>query len=663
MCHENCCNAAQDEHQTKNANKGMSPHHHHKHEDEERGFKASLFLIGITILLLSISIWIEHHYKLPLWQMLLIYLIPYLIIGHDTLREAAEGILHGNIFGEELLMTIATLGALGIGFLPGAETEFPEAVFVMLFFQIGELFEHYAEGQSRQSISHLMSIRPDMARVNRNGEWKEVSPQEVATGETILVQPGEKIPLDGTILEGSSSLNTTALTGESLPKDVTQGDNVYSGCINTNGVLCIQTTCTYAESTVSKIIQLVENANECKSHSETFIRRFARVYTPIVVFSALALAFIPPMILSAPFMTSFPTWLYRALVFLVVSCPCALVISVPLTFFGGIGGASRHGILIKGSNIFDALAHVRCVVFDKTGTLTKGKFSVAAIHPDQFDKKELLHLAAHVEHFSTHPIASALLEAFPQESSDGCHINDVREQAGEGIEAIVEGRRVHVGNSRMMDKLGIQWHQCHHPGTIIHVAVDGQYAGHVVISDNIKEGSEEAIRQLKKLGVKRTIMLTGDRCEVANEVAQALGIGEFHAELMPTDKVERMERIRESMTDKEKVAFVGDGINDAPVLKRADVGIAMGGMGSDAAIDAADVVLMDDNPQGVSLAIRIARNTIGIARQNIVFALTVKIGILLLAAFGIGNMGIAVFGDVGVTVLAVLNATRTLKRA
>ena len=636
-------------------------HHHHHHGGEEHGHAWQWGRIGLTILLLVGASVVEHTCALPTWQILLVYLVPYLLVGGGTLREAAEGIAHGDVFNEDFLMAVATLGALGIGFLPGAETEFAEAVAVMLFFQIGELFEHYAEGRSRQSISHLMNIRPDVARVEREGQTLEVAPQEVQVGEVIVVKPGDRVPLDGEVLEGNSSLNTVALTGESLPRDVTVGDEVISGCINMSGVLRICTTRSFGESTVSRIISMVESADECKSHSEAFITRFARVYTPIVVLSALALAILPPLLGTVPFMQTFPTWLYRALVFLVVSCPCALVISIPLTFFGGIGGASRCGILIKGSNCFDALAKVRCVVFDKTGTLTQGHFAVVAVHPDKYDEQQLLHMAAHVEHFSTHPIAAALRDAFPQEATDGCHISEVEEVAGQGVRAQVEGHDVCVGNGKMMESLGVEWHQCHRVGTIIHVVVDGQYAGHIVISDQVKADSAPAIAQLKAQGVSRTVMLTGDREEVAREVAGTLGMDEYHAALLPADKVERMEQLLSGMKEGEKLAFVGDGINDAPVLKRADVGIAMGGMGSDAAIEAADVVLMDDNPTKVALAIRLARRTIGIARQNIVFAIGIKVAILILAAVGIGSMALAVFGDVGVTVLAVFNATRALR--
>ena len=731
--------------------------------------------------------------------MFLVYLVPYLLIGHETLHEAWEGITHGDAFNEHFLMSVATIGALCIGFLPGAETQYPEAVFVMLFFQVGELFEGYAEGKSRDSIAHLMDIRPDVAHVELRNEdvgtpfsflEKDVSPSSVAIGSVIIIRPGEKVPLDGVVIEGTSALNTVALTGESLPRDVNVGDEVISGCVNLSGVLRVRTTKAFGESTVSKIISLVEHAGERKSQSETFITRFARVYTPIVVFLALALAIIPPLcahfsflLPPSSFLDAFPTWLYRALMFLVVSCPCALVISVPLTFFGGIGGASRKGILVKGANYMDVLSKVDTVVFDKTGTLTHGQFAVEAVHsvssdissdisrneeggkrkentltaeldaesfsesfsesasgsasgsaskhisflfpPSSFLENQLLHLAAHVEHFSTHPIGAALRDAFPDEATDGCQVSDVEEIAGHGIRASVrladsdETHIVCVGNTKMMDVVGAHWHDCHHVGTIIHVAIDGEYAGHIVINDQIKSDSAEAIAALKALGVKKTVMLTGDRREVADHVAKTLGLDEYHAELLPADKVRFIDEISRSeecgvssrseecgvrsentstaesssvlsaesssedislhtphsslLEDtppstlhkkrhlENTLAFVGDGINDAPVLARADVGIAMGGLGSDAAIEAADVVLMDDKPSKIALAIRIARRTLGIARQNVVFAIGVKVAVLILAAFGIATMWLAVFADVGVTVLAVLNAMRALR--
>ena len=636
--------------------------HHHHHEHGEGGLKSKLLLIITTIVLLAVAVVVEHNTSIATWQLLLVYLVPYILIGHDTLGEALEGIAKGDVFNEDFLMSVATIGALCIGFLPGAETQFAEAVFVMLFFQVGELFEGYAEGRSRESISHLMDIRPDVANVERDGKVESVKPEDVKVGETIVVRPGEKIPLDGIIIEGATSLNTIALTGESCPREVEEKDEVVSGCINLTGVIRVKTTKTFGESTVSKIIRLVESADEHKSRSESFITRFARVYTPIVVFAALALAFVPPLFSADGFALAFSTWLYRALIFLVVSCPCALVISVPLSFFGGIGAASRRGILIKGSGYMDTLASLGTVVFDKTGTLTHGEFAVEAVHPSSFDEHELLHLAAHVEHFTTHPIGAALRDAFPSEATDGCKIEDVEEIAGRGIRAKVSGRTVCVGNSKMMEDIGLEAHNCHLAGTIIHVAVEGKYAGHIVINDKIKEDSAEAIASLKRLGVEKTVMLTGDREAVGKDVAERLGLDEYHAELLPADKVAHVERLIKETTEGKSLAFVGDGINDAPVLKRADVGIAMGGLGSDAAIEAADVVLMDDHPSKIATAVRIARRTIRIARQNVVFAISVKVAVLLLAAVGLGNMWMAVFADVGVTVLAVLNAMRALTR-
>ena len=629
--------------------------HEHHHEHHHDGLKHQLAMIIISAVLLIIAVIIEKSFALPTWQLLLIYLVPYLIIGHDTLKEAAEGIAHGEAFDEHFLMSVATIGALCIGFIPGAETQFPEAVFVMLFFQVGELFEGYAEGKSRESISHLMDIRPDVAHVEVKGRLENVDPNQVEVGSTIVIRPGEKVPLDGVVIEGSSALNTIALTGESMPRDIAVEDEVISGCVNLSGVIRVRTTKAFAESTVSKIIELVENATEHKSKSETFITQFARIYTPIVVFAAIAIAVIPSLLGG-----SFTTWFYRALMFLVVSCPCALVISVPLTFFGGIGGASRKGILIKGANYMDTLAKIKTVVFDKTGTLTHGQFAVEAVHPDSCDEHQLLHLAAHVEHFSTHPIGAALRDAFPDEATDGCRITDIEEIAGQGICAMVEGQKVAVGNTKLMDAVGAKWHDCHHVGTIIHVAIDGVYAGHIVINDKIKEDSAEAIALLKELGVERTIMLTGDRKEVADHVAQQLKLDEYHAELLPADKVAYMEQLS-ILNSQFSTLFVGDGINDAPVLARADVGVAMGGLGSDAAIEAADVVLMDDKPSKIALAIQIARRTRAIARQNVWFAIGVKIAVLILATFGLATLWMAVFADVGVTVLAVLNAMRALK--
>lgn len=653
-----CCNT----HEHGHSHGHHHEHEHHHHEHGEGGLRGKLLLIAATVFLLIGAVIVEHNTSLATWQLLLVYLVPYLLIGHDTLGEALEGIAKGDMFNEDFLMSVATIGALCIGFLPGAETQFPEAVFVMLFFQVGELFEGYAEGRSRESISHLMDIRPDVANVERNGTVESIKPEEVSVGETIVVRPGEKIPLDGIIVEGATSLNTIALTGESCPREVEEKDEVVSGCINLTGVIRVKTTKTFGESTVSKIIRLVESANENKSRSESFITRFAHVYTPIVVFAALALAFIPPFFSADGYATAFSTWLYRALIFLVVSCPCALVISVPLSFFGGIGAASRRGILIKGSGYMDTLANLGTVVFDKTGTLTHGEFAVEAVHPSDFDEHELLHLAAHVEHFTTHPIGAALRNAFPSEAIDGCKIEEVEEIAGRGIRAKVSGRTVCVGNGKMMEDIGLEAHNCHLAGTIIHVAVDGKYAGHIVINDKIKEDSAEAIASLKRLGVEKTVMLTGDREAVGKDVAERLGLDEYHAELLPADKVAHVERLIREKAEGKSLAFVGDGINDAPVLKRADVGIAMGALGSDAAIEAADVVLMDDKPSKISTAIDIARRTIHIARENVVFAIGVKVAVLLLATVGLGNMWMAVFADVGVTVLAVLNAMRTLRK-
>ncbi|MBR1687003.1 MAG: cadmium-translocating P-type ATPase [Prevotella sp.] len=618
-----------------------------------------LFRLIATALLLVGAVIIEKSAALPVWQLLLVYLVPYLLISYDILGEAAEGIAEGEPFNEDFLMSVATVGALLIGFLPGAETQFPEAVVVMLFFQLGELFEDYAEDKSRDSIAQLMDIRPDTANVVRGGEVQTVSPETVGIGETLVIKPGEKVPMDGVVLKGASSLNTVALTGESLPRDVAEGDEVISGCINVSGLLEVRVTKTFGESTVSKIIDLVENANESKSRSETFITRFARVYTPAVVAAAVLLAVVPPLF-SGAFAASFPVWLYRALMFLVVSCPCALVISVPLTFFGGIGGASRQGILIKGASYMDTLAKVGTVVFDKTGTLTHGAFEVNAVHPDHCDEHHLLHLAAHVERYSTHPIAQSLRNAYPDEADD-CRIEEVEEVAGQGIRARVNGDVVCVGNTKMMEAIGAKWHDCHRIGTIVHVSINGTYAGHIVIADQVKDDAAEAIAQLKEQGVARTVMLTGDRREVGDDVARRLGIDEWHTELLPADKVAQVERLLAQRRDDSRLAFVGDGINDAPVLARADVGVAMGALGSDAAIEAADVVLMDDHPSKIARAIAIARRTIAIARQNVVFAIAVKLLVLLLAALGVATMWMAVFADVGVTVLAVLNAMRTLR--
>ena len=618
-----------------------------------------LFRIIVAALLLVVAVLIVHNLELPVWQQLLIFLVPYLVAGYDVLGEALEGIMEREPFNEDLLMSIATLGALFIGFLPGAATEFPEAVFVMLFFQVGELFEHYAEDRSRKSIAELMDIRPDVAHVEREGGVQTVEPTTVGVGEIIEVRPGERVPMDGCILEGETTLDTVALTGESVPRMAHPGDSIISGSVNLTGVLKVRVEKTFGESTASKIIDLVENAGEHKSKSETFIARFAKVYTPIVVYVAIALAFLPPLF-AENFATAFPVWLNRALTFLVVSCPCALVISIPLTFFGGIGGASRRGILIKGSNYMDALSKVDTVVFDKTGTLTRGVFKVTAIHPEQCDEEQLLHLAAHVERFSTHPIAVSLREAYSHEQ-DGCTVEQVEEVSGQGVRAVVNGKKVCVGNTKMMEQLQVRFHPCELVGTIVHVAVDGEYFGHIVISDEMKSDAREAVAALKAAGVRRTVMLTGDRREVGEDVAKQLGLDEVHTELLPAEKVEKVEALLEAKADGQSLIFVGDGMNDAPVLARADVGMAMGGLGSDAAIEAADVVIMDDKPSKVALAIALARRTVGIAMQNAWFAIGVKVLVLFLAAFGIATMWMAVFADVGVMVLAVLNAMRALK--
>lgn len=622
--------------------------------------KKKLIRIILTAVLLAGAWLVEHFTALPMWQVLLVYLVPYLVISYDVLGEAVEGIMEGDPFDENFLMSIATIGALLIGFLPNAEPQFIEGVFVMLFFQLGELFEHYAEDKARDSISELMDIRPDVANVERNGVVASVSPEEVMIGETVIVKPGEKIPLDGRVLEGASSLNTVALTGESMPRDVSAGMEVISGCVNLSGVLKVQVEKAYSESTAAKIIQLVEEAGDNKSRSESFIRRFARVYTPIVVIAALALAVIPPFFYDS-YAPAFGVWLYRALTFLVVSCPCALVISIPLTFFAGIGGASHKGILIKGGNYMDALSKLSTVVFDKTGTLTRGTFDVEAIHPEKLSEHELLHLAAHVERYSTHPIALALRMAYTDEK-DNCTVEDIQETAGQGITATVNNQKVSVGNSRLMATLGITIPTCKrcksHAGTIVHVAIDGEYAGHIVISDQLKADAVKAIESLKQLGVSKTVMLSGDKREVVEQVAEQTKVTEYYAELLPTDKVKHVERLIAEKNAGETIAFVGDGINDAPVLARADVGIAMGALGSDAAIEAADVVLMDDKPSKIALAIELSCRTIFIAKENAWFAIGIKVAVLLLATLGMASMGLAVFADVGVMVLAVLNAMR-----
>lgn len=590
------------------------------------------------------------------------YLVPYLIIGYDILCKAFKGVKNRQPFDESLLMAIATLGAIILAVYE--DGDYTEAIGVMLFYQIGEWFQSYAVGKSRRNISELMDIRPDYANVEReNGQLEAVDPDEVEVGTIIVVKPGEKIPIDGEVVEGSSTLNTSALTGESLPREVESGDEVISGCININGLLKIRTTKEFGESTVSKILDLVENASSRKSKAEDFISKFARVYTPAVVAAAIALALVPPFVrmgfMGVP--ADWDVWIYRALTFLVISCPCALVISIPLSFFAGIGGASKAGVLVKGSNYLETLSKVKTVVFDKTGTLTKGVFQVTAAHPQEMSEKELLHLAAHVERYSTHPIAASLRAAYPNES-DSCRVEAVEEIAGQGIRAHVNGNVVCVGNSKMMEAVGAEWYDCHRhaAGTVIHVSINGRYAGHVIISDVVKETSKSAITALKSVGVARTVMLTGDAKEVADAVAKELGIDQVRSELLPADKVQNVEELLLENKGNGNLAFVGDGINDAPVLTRADIGIAMGAMGSDAAIEAADVVLMDDDPMKISQAIRISRKCLAIVNQNTWFSIGIKLVVLLLGAVGIANMWFAIFADVGVMILAVLNAMRAL---
>ena len=589
------------------------------------------------------------------------YLLPYLIVGYDILLKAGKGIKNRKAFDECLLMAIATLGAMALAIYE--DGDYTEAIAVMLFYQVGEWFQSYAVGRSRRDISALMDIRPDYANLEgEDGQLERVEPDEVEIGAIIVVKPGEKIPLDGVVVEGVSSLNTVALTGESLPRDIKAGDEVLSGCININGLLKIKTTKEFDESTASKILEMVEDASSRKSKSENFIAKFARVYTPIVVYAAIALALLPPLVrlLFMGLTPEWGTWVYRALVFLVISCPCALVVSIPLSFCAGIGGASRQGVLVKGSNYLETLAEVDTVVFDKTGTLTKGVFEVSAIHTDKLDAEQLLHLAAHVERYSTHPIAESLRAAFGHEA-DGCSVEQVEEIPGQGIRAMVNGRQVHVGNEKLMETIGASWHECSHglPGTTIHVALDGEYAGHIIIADVLKEHAKEAITALKKNGIRQTVMLTGDAMKVADKVAADLQLDTVYSQLLPQDKVAKVEELLAAQKTG-KLAFVGDGINDAPVLSRADVGIAMGAMGSDAAIEAADIVLMDDDPLKISIAQRVARKTLRIVKQNIYFSIGIKVLVMIGGALGFANMWAAIFADVGVMVLAVLNAVRAM---
>ena len=620
--------------------------------------KVKIARIVCSAVLLGIAYAVEHAFDLQLWQALLLYLLPYAVAGYDVVLEAWESITEGECFNEDLLMTIATVGALLIGFVPNGSPMFDEAVFVMLFFQVGEVFEHLASDNSKKSIAKLMDIRPDSATVERDGQLLTISPEEVGLGEIIVVKPGDRVPVDAEIVEGSTSLDTVALTGESVPRDATVGDNIISGCVNLSGVVRARVTHLFEDSTASRIIKLVESSNQNKSKSERFIRRFSRVYTPAVVYSAIALAFLPPL-LSGDFVANASTWAVRALTFLIASCPCALVVSVPLAFFGGIGAASKEGILIKGSSYIDMLSTLDTVAFDKTGTLTEGVFEVLAVHSQTIGEKDLLHLASHVEMHSTHPIAAALRAAYPSKDDD-CVITDIKEIAGQGICANVNGKSVAVGNSALMESVGASWKACENHGTIIHVAVDGTYMGHIVISDRERADAPAAIASLKNVGVSRVVMLTGDKRDVAEEIAAQMGITEVRSELLPQDKVSAVEGLLAQKTAGKSLAFVGDGINDAPVLARADVGVAMGGLGSDAAIEAADVVLMDDKLSKLSKAVKIARHTLGIAKQNIVFAIGVKVAVLILAAFGLAPMWLAVFGDIGVMVLAVLNSTRAL---
>ena len=618
--------------------------------------KKTLLRILSTAVLLAVL----HFLPVEGWLRLGAYLLTYLVIGYDILRKAGRGILNGQVFDENFLMAVATVGAFALAIYERSG-DYNEAIAVMLFYQIGELFQSYAVGKSRRNISALMDIRPDYANVERDGQLVQVDPDEVAIGTVIVVQPGEKVPIDGVVTEGSSTLNTAALTGESLPRDAKGGDEVISGCINMTGVLKIRTTKAFGESTVSKILELVESSSSRKSRSEDFIAKFARIYTPVVCYSALALAVVPPLIRLAGGMDGqWEQWVYRALTFLVTSCPCALVVSIPLSFFAGIGGASHEGILIKGSNYLETLSQVRTVVFDKTGTLTKGVFEVTAVHHSDMDEKKLLEYAALAECASSHPISKSLQRAYGR-PIDRSRVTDIQESSGHGVTAVVDGHTVAAGNSKLMERLGVAYHDCHSVGTIIHMAVDGQYAGHIVISDVVKPNAKAAIDALHRAGVEKTVMLTGDGKKVADAVAAELGVDEVHSELLPADKVAQVEALLSRQRGKAKLAFVGDGINDAPVLGRADIGIAMGAMGSDAAIEAADIVLMDDEPLQIVKAIRISRKCIGIVYQNIVFALAVKFACLVLVAVGAADMWAAIFADVGVMVLAVLNAIRALR--
>lgn len=612
------------------------------------------------ILIAAVLLVILNFAPVEGWIRFVLYLIPYLVIGYDILLKALKGIKNRQVFDESFLMAVATIGAIALA-LYEKSGDYTEAIAVMLFYQIGEWFQSYAVGKSRRNISELMDIRPDYANVERNGKLEKADPDEVGIGSIIVVQPGEKVPIDGVIVEGVSSLNTSALTGESLPRDAKTGDEIISGCINMTGVLKVQTTKEFGESTVSKILDLVENASSRKSKSEDFISRFARVYTPAVCYAALALAFLPPMVrlLGPGLEPDWESWIYRALTFLVISCPCALVISIPLSFFAGIGGASKAGVLVKGSNYLEILSQTKIVVFDKTGTLTQGVFEVNGVHHNELEDAKLIEYAALAESASSHPISKSLQKAYGKEL-DRSRVTDIQEISGNGVIATVDGKKVAAGNDKLMKHIGVPYITCHATGTIIHMAIDGEYAGHIVISDIVKPHSREAIQALKKAGVHKTVMLTGDAKKVADQVADALGLDDAYSELLPADKVEKVEDLLKIKPEKAKLAFVGDGINDAPVLGRADIGIAMGAMGSDAAIEAADVVLMDDDPMQISKAIKISRKCLGIVYQNIVFAIGIKLICLVLGALGIANMWLAIFADVGVMIIAVLNAIRAL---
>ena len=614
-------------------------------------------IIVSGLLLILVSLWVSMA-KLSLPVQALIYLVPYFLAGYDVLKKAVLKISQGKVFSEHFLMSLATLGAFALSFMTG-EAEFAEAVFVMIFYQIGELFEHIAEGSSEKSISDLLDLRPDIAHLETESGLEDINPQNLQKGQIIVIKPGEKVAVDGILVEGQSQVDTAALTGESLPRKVEVGDNILSGTVNMTGLIRVKVMRALSESTLTKILDLMEHSAANKSKNETFITRFAAIYTPVVVILAVLLAFLPPL-LSGNFAQTFPDWFSRALTFLVISCPCALVISIPMSFFGGLGASSKMGVLVKGSNYLESLAHLETLVFDKTGTLTEGIFQVTALHTSQIDEESLLHLASHVERFSSHPIAQSLLTAYQKEADD-CLISDVVEKAGQGISATVNGKTVSVGNRQFMEQLGARWKACHQVGTIVHVAIDCIYAGHIVISDCIKEDTKEALIQLRQQGVKHLVMLTGDHIEVAQTVADELDLTDYKAELLPADKVSEVEYYLQHKSPKRTVGFVGDGINDAPVLARADVGIAMGGLGSDAAIEAADVVVMDDQLTKIAQAMTVAKKTLHIARENAIFSIAVKVLVLVLASFGLANMWLAIFADVGVTVLAVLNAMRTLK--